>query len=227
MIGMVKTLIKAVPVLGPVLTRWRAARGPAFTTSSDYWDRRYRSGGTSGAGSYDRLAEFKANFLNAFVTEQHIETVIEYGSGDGAQLRAARYPSYTGIDVSAKAVEMCQAIFVRDASKRFLRSDEVPPSLSAELTLSLDVIYHIIEDAVFEAYMRQLFGSASRFVIIYSSNMNTGWPDRHVRHRRFTDWVEQHRQEWFLYSVTPNRFPYDPADPDNTSFADFYVFAHR
>src|SRR5215210_4430947 len=31
---------------------------------------------------------------------------------------------------------------------------------SAELALSLEVIYHLVEDEVFESYMRRLFGSS-------------------------------------------------------------------
>jgi hypothetical protein len=39
-----------------------------------------------------------------------------------------------------------------------------------DLELSLDVIYHLVEDEVFDAYMRSLFAHAGRFVVIYSSN---------------------------------------------------------
>jgi hypothetical protein len=41
--------------------------------------------------------------------------------------------------------------------------------------------------------MRRLFGSSDRFVIIYSSNTdsNVGYGGSHVRHRRFTGWVER------------------------------------
>lgn len=46
-----------------------------------------------------------------------------------------------------------------------------------------------------------------------------------MRHRRFTDWVARHRPNASLIDYIPNRFPFDKADPDNTSFADFYIFA--
>jgi hypothetical protein len=80
---------------------------------------------------------------------------------------------------------------------------------------------------VFDAYMRRLFESARRFVIVYSSNMDQDWPRKHVRHRQFTRWVEQNKPDWYLQSTLKNAYPYDPADPDQTSFADFYVFAPR
>lgn len=222
----VKSLIKSIPVIGPFLVHLRE-RQQNFRSSSEYWDRRYRAGGNSGAGSYNRLAEFKANFLNRFVDEHQIASVVEYGSGDGAQLKLARYPSYTGVDISLKAVEMCRILFFGDTSKRFLQLDAAVPNPIGDLSLSLDVVYHLVEDAVFDTYMRRLFESARRFVIVYSSNIDQDWTGKHVRHRQFTRWVEQNKPDWFLQYTLKNAYPYDPADPEQTSFADFYVFAPR
>jgi hypothetical protein len=202
-------------------------RAEEFTCSSDYWEVRYKTGGNSGAGSYGRLAEFKADFLNRFVDEQHIESVIEFGCGDGAQLELSVYPSYTGVDVSAKAVDICRSKFKGDSSKRFLHLKDVAPGTVADLSLSLDVIYHLVEDSTFDAYMRQLFASARSFVIIYSSNVEEVWPARHVRHRKFTSWVEEDQPDWHLQSTLKNEYPYDPGDVEQTSFAEFYVFARR
>lgn len=117
MIDPLKRFVKTLPVIGPVLVHLRSRRDD-FTSSSDYWDRRYGSGGNSGAGSCNRLAEFKADLLNRFVEQYQISSVIEYGSGDGTQLKLALYASYIGVDV-AKAVEMCRVIFATDTSKRF------------------------------------------------------------------------------------------------------------
>ena len=222
MLESVKSFLKNVPGLGSGLVQLRKAQ---FSNSVDYWDKRYRSGGDSGAGSYNRLAEFKARFLNAFVEQNHISSVIEHGCGDGAQLKLASYHSYTGVDISPKAVEICRNLFPNDPTKRFFQAGLLPAGTQAELALSLDVIYHLVEDQIFEVYMEKLFASANKFVIVYSSNMVKEWPQKHVRHHRFTDWITQHHPEWSLQSTTPNEFPYDPARPDDTSFADFYVFA--
>lgn len=79
--------------------------------------------------------------------------------------------------------------------------------------------------------MRQLFGAAERFVAIYASNYgnNTGSVEgpHHVRHRKFTDWVETHATDWTQTSYLESRHPFDPKDPRNTSFADFHFFARR
>ncbi|MBI9084342.1 MAG: hypothetical protein JEZ11_12140 [Desulfobacterales bacterium] len=73
----------------------------------EYWERRYAQGGTSGAGSYGRLAEFKAEVLNTFVEERGVQNIIEFGCGDGNQLSLAKYPSYVGLDASKTAVTQC------------------------------------------------------------------------------------------------------------------------
>lgn len=202
----------------------RRSRADRFAGSGEYWEQRYRSGGNSGAGSYNRLARFKADFLNRFVEDQRIRSVIEFGSGDGAQLSLARYPQYIGVDVSETVLRLARRRFAGDPSVRFLHVSEVTSSLSADLALSLDVIYHLVEDEVFEAHIRQLFDSAKRFVIVYSSNDQASWRSPHVRHREFTSWVERNRPEFRLIEHVPNPYPFDPEDLRNTSFADFFVF---
>ncbi|WCB46369.1 glycosyltransferase [Nitratidesulfovibrio vulgaris] len=202
---------------------------PVFSGVAGYWDSRYASGGNSGAGSYGRLAAFKARILNDFVASHAIGSVIEFGCGDGNQLTLAHYPSYTGLDISANAVALCRNRHGHDLTKRFLRyePDDFPqgnPWVRAELALSLDVIFHIVEDHLFEAYMRHLFDSATRYVIVYSSNTSDNSGVAHVRHRKFTRWVRTNRKDFTLESFVPNEHPFDPAMPDETSFSDFYIF---
>lgn len=194
----------------------------AWFNSGDYWDRRYRQGGTSGGGSIGRLAQFKAQVINQFVREHDIQSVIELGSGDGTQLELAEYPAYIGVDVSRATVEATRERFKRDPTKEF--HTRLPAGATADLTLSLDVIYHLVEDAVFEQYMATLFDAATRFVIIYSSNKDERGAV-HVRHRKFTDWIEQNRPGARFVEKMANPYPEDPADPTETSFADFYIFA--
>lgn len=214
---MLKDMAKKVP--GAV---WLARKLRPFS-SGGYWEKRYQNRGTSGTGSYGRLAEFKADILNRFVTDNEIQSVNEFGCGDGSQLELARYPQYRGYDVSKTIIQLCREKFKNDPSKSFqvLPQRDIP---DAELTLSLDVIYHLVEDHVFTAYMKQLFGSSRRYVAIYSSNFDSAdYPD-HLRCRKFTEWVEQSAPQFKLIDYIPNRYPFDPADPNNTSFADFYFY---
>lgn len=202
--------------------RYRASK-LHFDSSAKYWEDRYRRGGNSGSGSYNRLAQFKADVLNEFVAENDLKTVIEFGSGDGAQLSLADYQSYVGVDISPTAVAAAREAFRSDPSKRFLHTSEVTDD-RADVALSLDVVYHLVEDEVFDAYMTGLFNAALRYAIVYASNRDSAWPSPHVRHREFTRWVDENRPDFRLLTKIRNRYPYSDLDPDNTSFADFYIF---
>ena len=219
-----KSLVRAIRQLG--------SRSSSFSGSEHYWDTRYEGGGDSGAGSYGRLSRFKADTLNAFTKQHKVQSVIEFGCGDGHQLSLAHYPQYVGIDVSPKAIEMCKQRFQQDQTKSFYLYDTQlfdihSPLFVADLGLSLDVVYHLVEDNVFENYMRHLFAVARRYVIVYSSNWNGNTPAAHVRHRQFTSWIEEHALEWRLVNVINNAYPYDESQPDDTSFADFFIYANK
>jgi SAM-dependent methyltransferase len=203
--------------------------GHRFSTSSDYWQRRYTDGGTSGPGSYGRLARFKATVLNDLVKSKGVNKVIELGCGDGAQLTLAEYPAYIGVDVSPTAVNACKARFPNDPNKSFVAIDEFRRARpTADLTLSLDVIYHLVEDAVFDEYMRDLFTASERLVAIYSSNSDRiADPAPHVRHRVFTDWVTRGEPDWHLSATHKNPYPHRWHDRKNTSHCDLFVFEKR
>jgi len=201
-------------------------------SSQDYWQGRYAGAGNSGSGSYGRLADHKADVLNRFVTEHNIERVVELGSGDGNQLSLANYPAYVGIDVSPAAVALCEERFRDHDDYRFLRLPEVDwKTLAAEfrpqLVLSLDVLFHLIEDDVFDTYMTNLFRFENATVAIYSSNGNFSVAAPHIRNHTFTDWIERHAPEWELTGTVPNPYPWDESDPDNTSFSNFYYYRRK
>lgn len=197
-----------------------------WTTSSNYWEERYVSGGNSGIGSYGRLAEYKAEIINQFVEENNISSVIEWGCGDGNQLLLANYPNYLGLDVSKEAVRICSEKFKNDITKRFhCITEDSTFDDEAELALSLDVIYHLIEDNVYDNYMRRLFASSRKYVCIYSCNDEEKLvPAIHVKHRKFTDWIDKNVcDKWRLKSHVQNKYPYDPNIPES-SWSDFYFF---
>jgi SAM-dependent methyltransferase len=220
-----KKYINRIPIAGPLVGAvYAKILTKRFNGSEDYWIARYKRGGNSGAGSYDRLAEFKAEVLNRFVIEQEIESIIEYGCGDGNQLKLARYKKYLGFDISPEAVAKCQKTFYQDPAKSFRLMAEYKQE-AADLTISLDVLYHLVEDHVFENYLHRLFDSSIRFVIIYSSNKDA--QDRiqppHVKHRKFTEWINQNIRGWRLDQNIPNKHPFRRKNKEG-SFADFFIY---
>jgi hypothetical protein len=196
-----------------------------INSSKEYWEKRYSSGGNSGSGSYNNLALFKSSIINNFVSKNNISTVIEWGSGDCNQLSLANYSSYIGFDVSKSAIQICQSKFKNDKTKTFINmNDNFTNDKKADLSISLDVIYHLLEDNVFSLYMQNLFNSSKKYVCIYSSNVNKKWSE-HVRHRKFTDWIDKYlSNEWKIKEYIPNKYSFDIKHQDSTSFSDFFFY---
>jgi len=204
-----------------VILAYRALGKIGFGGTVDYWEKRYQKGGTSGAGSYGEFAQEKARVINGFVKEEGLNNVIEFGCGDGNQLTMADYPEYLGVDVSKTAIVICREKFAGDLTKSFLWHDPNDPNYAeqlptAELTLSLEVIFHLIEDDIFEKYMNDLFAHSEKFVLIFSSNYDSTVSAAHVRHRKFTDHVEKYFPNFSLYKVIEHDQP--------KSFSEFYIF---
>ncbi len=199
-----------------------------FSGSQSYWENRYGTGGNSGAGSYGRLAKFKSQVVNSFVEENNIKSIIEFGCGDGNQLSLAVYPKYIGLDVSPKAIKLCKERFRDDRAKSFFLYDSLcfadnRAVFSCDLGLSMDVIYHLVEDNIFNEYMQDLFSCSKQYVIIYSSNYDRQqW--FHMKDREFTLWVSKFASDWQLINVIKNIYPDDPKNPTETSRSNFYIF---
>jgi hypothetical protein len=194
----------------------------AYSDSARFWEGNYAQGRTSGDGSYGTLAEGKSRFLNELVRERAVRSVIEFGCGDGNQLSLADYPGYIGLDVSRTAIGLCQRRFRGDPAKSFFLYDgscftDRAGVFTADLALSLDVVYHLTEDSVFATYLTHLFAAGQRLVVIYSTNAEISGTAPHVRHRNFTPWVEANCPGWRLTGVTPG-------PNGERARADFFVY---
>lgn len=223
----IKSMIIGTP-LEAIVRKLIAKPKIEFESSPQYWEKRYLLKGNSGAGSYGRLAEFKAIVINSFVEKHKINSIVEFGCGDGSQLTLAKYPSYLGLDVSPTAIQLCKQKFSEDLTKRFETINNAG-DVKAELSMSLDVIYHLVEDDIFNDYMRALFDASDRYVCVYSSNFEDEHANgaEHVRHRQFTTWVQQNASDFELISETKNPYPYDANDSNNTSLADVFFFEKK
>lgn len=202
------------------------------STRTDYWtikfwENHYRVGGRSGEGSYGRLADFKAEVMKRLIVEHAVESALELGCGDGNQLALIDYPRYDGFDVSPAAINRCRDRFAADPTKEFhIYVPGAKLDVRADMAVSLDVIYHLIEDELFDQHMQDLFASAERLVVIYSSDEErpSEWPE--VRHRRFSTWVAHEAPEWALSERVDQRYPFVVGEPE-TSWSNFYVYERR
>jgi hypothetical protein len=209
----------------------RRRRTPAWAGSARYWDDRYRSGGSSGPGSTGQFAAVKAKFVNDYVRQEAVRSVIEFGCGDGLQLSLANYPAYVGLDVSEAALSRCAERFARDTSKSFFLYSpfsfvDRQRVFRADLALSLEVIFHLVEDDVYGLYMQHLFDAADRFVVVCSTDVDLELDVPHRRHRRFSAWVDEHALDWERVVMFENPLT-DWGDSARGALQHFYVYARR
>ncbi|MDA1361139.1 class I SAM-dependent methyltransferase [Glycomyces luteolus] len=200
--------------------------------SSEYWEKRYARGGNSGAGSRGTHADFKASVLNKFVADQGIDSVIEFGCGDGEQLALAEYPRYLGFDVSPTMLSQTMARFAEDNTKSFALYDPERFSdragiVTADLVLSLDVIFHLTEDDVYDLHLEHVFGAARRHAVLYTSDADdprmTGEFAPHMRHHPVLRDVAKRYPEWRLRERIDNPHPWSREDLDG-SISDFFIY---
>jgi SAM-dependent methyltransferase len=154
-----------------------------------------------------------------------IKSVVEFGCGDGEQLALYSFPRYTGLDVSREALTRCIERFPDRPDMGFFLYDgrcfeDAYGIFKADMAISIDVIYHLVEDEIYARYMRHLFEAAERFVVIYSSNCESS-RNAHVRNREFlTD--AKRTTGWRLLRTVKNIYPLGSGPVE--SWADFYFF---
>jgi hypothetical protein len=202
-------------------------KGDGEFSSAEYWDERYQKNGTSGFGSYGRLADFKAKTINDFISNEGIKSAIEMGCGDGNQLSLFKFETYIGVDVSHSVISHCRSRFAEHGTKRFYTSDEfLKKPEKADVTLSIDVLFHLIEDRVYDEYMETLFMCAEKYCIIYACDQFPVSHDPiHVKRRKITEWIAANIQGWSLRQIIFNKYPHDGSkNPKDHSFCDFYFY---
>lgn len=147
-----------------------------------YWEARYASAGTSGSGSAGEAARSKAAYVNDLIRREQVRSVVDWGCGDGRQLDWLDLPAaYLGVDIAPAAITRC---IERHPDRAFLVWPEgIEVLVRAELALSLDVIFHLVDDGDFESYWDRLFASATRLVLVHATD-HDACGARHVRHRR-------------------------------------------
>lgn len=196
-----------------------------------YWEERYKKGGDSGASAFNRLAQFKIDVLNQFLNEHSdISVCYEWGFGDGAFLSEIHFPNYIGGEVSETALHICKEKYMGDETKQFFMIEEMLEYIKeyggCDLAISLDTLFNLVEDDVYETYMERLFGYAKRYVCILSSDFDRPHVG-HEKRRCFTRYVSEHFPEFNLIKKIENKYPFDFTKPNETSLSDFYFYERK
>lgn len=200
--------------------------------SARYWEQRYADGKNSGDGSYiEALRTFKNGWIEQVIRWKKITSIIDWGCGDGHQLVDLKFKGkYIGVDVSRTAIEKCRELYKDRPNFEFFTAYDFieEKGKMSKMGLSLDVIYHLVEDQVFDDYMCNLFDCSQKFVLIYSSNGGkVENPAAHLKDRCFTEWIEKNRPEWELITMLPNSFPYRGGKSKLESISDFYLYGKK
>lgn len=188
--------------------------------SKEYWENRYKSGQTSGNGSYGFLSEYKSDFINNYIKDNNIKSLVEYGCGDGNQLSLIKCDKIIGVDVSETAIKKCKNLiptgdFIWLNDGKFITE-------KTDLLLSLDVIYHLIEDDVYDNYIQNIVNHGSDHLIIYSANYESNEKfASHVKPRKFTEHPLLN-EKYELKSIVKNKYP--STNHKKGSFSDWYIF---
>ncbi|GMI06423.1 hypothetical protein TrVE_jg8386 [Triparma verrucosa] len=225
---------------------------PTIPSSSSHWENNYFHNGTSGEGSIGIEALWKASILDEWTSKMGVKSCTELGSGDGVTLSLTKnHKHYKGYDVSRTTALNLKDKFKGDDTKEFTWYDGSRLMNEVELrkgrshmALSMEVIFHLVEDEVYITYLKNLFNLAVEYVVIMSSNceedirlkgvlesafegggggvrVRNGMcfdPSGHVRHRAFLGEVlELFGGEWTLIDFKPQKYP-------DICFSDFYFF---
>lgn len=170
-----------------------------FNHSNQYWKNVYKWGGNSGRASRGDVAAAKADFVNAVCSKYGIDTVVEYGCGDGVTASLITAKRYIGFDISPHAIAYAQDRCRDSASHMFLNYDGLSKDEVFEivnrnkaseniLSISMDVIFHLIEDETFFRYMDYLCTSPSKLVAVFCSDEDSAprQPPTHYRDRAYS-----------------------------------------
>lgn len=181
--------------------------------SGKYWEDRYKQGGNSGDGSYNDYAEYKSEVINSIIEEYSIKSINEYGHGDGNQLKYFKgFSTYTGFDISPTVRVKCQNIYKDSKNIKFI--DSTNNFTTCDLVLSIDVIYHLVEQEVFEKHIKDLFSTNSKYVLIYTIDADKG-SSQHVKARKTTSYIKDNIKNYTLLKTIPgfhNQTQYDSQD---------------
>ncbi len=129
-----------------------------------FWDRRYEENPTLGSGVGSRGANLlhKRRIIEAYLQVAAPQTVLDVGCGDHEVLKdVERLSGYTGVDVSAVAVEVNTARFPHRQFRRFDFTQLVDLQyLRSDVVLCMEVLIHQHRRELYDVFVRNLIASA-------------------------------------------------------------------
>lgn len=169
---------------------------------AQYWEKRYADGRDSGEGSRGEIAKVKGGVVNRVINQFSVQSLLDWGCGDGQVLdHITDQVWYTGIDLSPTVLDNTSQ---RHSERSFLLDTGTPTGvnplrwLRADMSLSMDVMFHLVHAPDYWRYLANLFNSSQKVVLVWATDSDEGLTARHVRRRQWTPDVERLYPEWEL-----------------------------
>jgi len=128
----------------------------------NYWDRRYSRGGSSGAGSVGKLREWKWERIIYYA--KNIDDVIDVGCGDRSFWYGRSCKNYIGIDSSKVIIDKLK----KRKDGQYIYAEELPDLPPVRIVLCLDVLFHVMDDGLYERMIQKLKEYSNEWIFIYT-----------------------------------------------------------
>jgi len=152
----------------------------------EYWERRYKGGGTSGLGSIGENARWRWRILEKYI--KNIDNVIDIGCGDLSFWTGRDCNSYVGIDFSPFIVAQNKK---RRPHWRFIQcpAQNFIANMNGKIILCLDILFHILNENDYRAVLKNLMLYSTDYIFIYTWIRNPfySWKKRYyfLKKRQF------------------------------------------
>jgi predicted TPR repeat methyltransferase len=142
----------------------------------------------SGSGSRGELARFKIDYINSFIKENNIKSMIDFGCGDLQVSSQFEIDDYLGVDIVAHTHP--SLIKSKNYNTTISRFDDFLREEKAELCTCLDVLYHILHDELeyLNDTIRNILEHSTKYVIIYAQDSNNSSYNNWRGHMHNSPW---------------------------------------
>jgi len=194
-----------------------------------WWNEWYKGGGTSGQGSRGDLLEFKSDYINTYFRQDAIQTVFDYGCGDGWLAGNLECKNYLGMDVSAEAVMMCKKKINRPnfyfelVESNLISGNYIDLkcvdrfAIKPEAIICIDMLYHVMDNELVNKIIESIFSSSARMIVLYTI------PNTKMHGGR-TDAINFYNNSETLNRVTKNWRLIGETEPKGISAAGFFIW---
>jgi len=167
----------------------------------NYWDNRYKNGGTSGQGSIGELRSWKWNIIKKYNGIR--ESVIDIGCGDMSFWENNKLPlNYIGIDFSDVIIQ--KNIKKYPKSQFYTKSSaSTPLHICADTVICFDMLFHIMNDSDYIQTLQNICTYSNNQIFIYTWIINP-LPKKWIFFETLSDTYEKYYNPIIILKIILN-----------------------